>query len=100
MNDLALAASLLRIAAVFQLWDGIQGVASGALRGAGVTRWAFIANVIAHWTIGLPIGLLLGYRMHMGPAGLWWGLTAGLAAIAIALAGKFIAVSRGRIAAA
>ena len=94
-----MAVTLLRIAAVFQLFDGIQAVSAGALRGAGDTTWAFAANVVAHWIIGLPVGLALGYAAHMGAPGLWWGLTTGLIAVALALAGKFVVLSRGRIAA-
>lgn len=92
------AAALLRIAAVFQVADGVQAVATGALRGAGLTRWSFVANLVAHWLIGLPAALGLAFGLGLGPAGLWWGLTAGLVAVALALALKFGAASRGRIA--
>jgi MATE family multidrug resistance protein len=94
-----LAATLLRIAAGFQLVDGMQAVAAGALRGAGITRWAFVANVIAHWTVGLPVGVALAYGLSLGPAGLWYGLTTGLALVAAALTTKFVRATRGRIAA-
>lgn len=82
-------ARFLRIAAVFQIVDGVQGVASGALRGAGVTRWPMMAHLISHWGIGFPVGLGLAFGLGLGPVGLWWGLTAGLAVAAVSLAWKF-----------
>ena len=88
------AVQLLLIAAVFQVADGVQAVGAGALRGAGVTRWTFGANVVGHWFVGAPMGLTLAYVVGMGPAGLWWGLTAGLASVAIAVAFKFEHLSR------
>jgi multidrug resistance protein, MATE family len=88
------ATVLLRIAGAFQIADGVQAVASGALRGAGVTRWSFVANLIAYWAIGMPVGVALASWAGLGPAGLWWGLTSGLAAAAVALAAKFVTLSR------
>ena len=93
-----LSAQLLIIAGAFQIFDGIQAVGSGALRGAGMTRWAMTANIVAYWLIGLPISLWLGFRLGWGPQGLWWGLTAGLFVAALALSIKFAAVSRRPIA--
>jgi MATE family multidrug resistance protein len=82
---IALAASLIPLAGVFQLFDGLQAVAGGALRGAADTRAAMIANILGFWAVGLPLGLFLAFRVGMGPAGLWWGLVAGLAAVAAVL---------------
>ncbi|HEX2572626.1 MAG TPA: MATE family efflux transporter [Polyangia bacterium] len=87
------AIPLLAIAAVFQLSDGTQAVASGALRGAGDTRASFIANVLGHWLIGLPVAIGLGFGAHMGAPGLWWGLSAGLTVVAIALTARFLHIS-------
>ena len=81
----ALAASLIPLAGGFQLFDGVQAVAGGALRGAADTRAAMVANIMGFWAVGLPLGLFLAFRMGMGPAGLWWGLVAGLAAVAAVL---------------
>ena len=89
-----LGVSLLAIAAAFQLFDGIQGVAAGALRGAGDVRFAFIANVGAHWFVGFPLALVLGFGMHQGARGLWWGLLAGLALVAILLLWRFLVISK------
>lgn len=81
----ALAATLIPIAGVFQLFDGVQAIAGGALRGAADTRAAMIANILGFWAVGLPLGLWLAFRAGMGPAGLWWGLVAGLAAVSAVL---------------
>jgi MATE family multidrug resistance protein len=75
---LALGASLLLIAAVFQLFDGLQAVATGVLRGLGETRTAMLVNLIGHWLLGLPVGYVLCFTLGMGVAGLWIGLSTGL----------------------
>ncbi len=90
----SLGVTLLGIAAAFQLFDGVQGVAAGALRGAGDVRFAFVANVAAHWFVGLPLALLLGFRFGQGAPGLWWGLLVGLALVAFALLWRFLAISK------
>ena len=74
----ALGGSLLLIAAVFQLFDGLQAVATGALRGLGDTRAAMIVNFGGHWLLGLPIAYWLCFPLGMGVRGLWIGLSAGL----------------------
>jgi multidrug resistance protein, MATE family len=80
---------LLQIAALFQLSDGAQAIAAGALRGIGNTRATFVGNVIGHYCIGLVISLALGFGAGMGAPGLWWGLSAGLTATAIYLVQRF-----------
>ena len=82
---ITLAATLIPLAGVFQLFDGLQAVAGGALRGAADTRAAMIANILGFWAVGLPLGLYLSFQRGMGPAGLWWGLVAGLAAVSLVL---------------
>ncbi len=82
---IAAGVSLLAIAAVFQLFDGLQAVATGALRGLGDTRTPMLANLIAYWVIGLPAGSYLCFALGWGAEGLWWGLCAGLILIGIAL---------------
>jgi MATE family multidrug resistance protein len=96
---LEIAVSLLHIAAFFQLADGVQGVASGALRGAADTRFASWANVACHWGVGLPLALLLGFQLGKGAVGLWWGLSAGLAVVALVLTLRFLRISSRKIAA-
>jgi len=81
----AVAASLIPIAGVFQVFDGIQVVAAGILRGAGDTRAAMLANVAGFWVIGMPVSLWLGFAAAGGVTGLWWGFVAGLAAVAVFL---------------
>ena len=70
--------ALLFVAAVFQLFDGVQGVTTGALRGLGNTRTAMLWNLGGHWFVGLPLGYLLCFRFGYGVTGLWWGLSTGL----------------------
>ncbi|MCU0625382.1 MAG: MATE family efflux transporter [Gemmatimonadaceae bacterium] len=82
---IALAATFIPLAGIFQLFDGLQAVAGGALRGAADTRAAMWANILGFWAIGLPLGLALAFRAGMGPAGLWWGLVIGLASVAFVL---------------
>lgn len=76
---------LLRIAAFFQLFDGLQVVATGALRGAGDTRTPMFCHFTGYWVIGLPLGSLLCFRFGMGAAGLWIGLSVGLVVIGVVL---------------
>lgn len=92
------AAPLVVIAGVFALWDGIQGVSSGALRGAGDTAWPFWTNLAAHWLVGFPVGCWLGLVAGLGPSGFWWGLTAGLVAVAATLLLRFLFLSSRPIA--
>jgi MATE family multidrug resistance protein len=92
-----LAIPLLGITALFQVSDGIQGVGAGVLRGAGDTHFTFVANVVGHWLIGLPVALLLGFVAHMGIFGIWWGLAAGLSAVAVALLWRFWRLSAREI---
>jgi MATE family multidrug resistance protein len=80
---------LLQIAALFQLSDGAQAIAAGALRGLGDTRATFVGNVVGHYAIGLGISLALGFGAGMGAPGLWWGLSAGLTATATYLVVRF-----------
>ncbi len=94
----ALGIVLLRIAAVFQLFDGVQAIAAGALRGAGDVRFSFVTNVVAYWAIGLPIALALGFTAGWGAAGLWWGLTVGLVLVSVVLTARFYFLSQSFVA--
>jgi len=82
----ALGRRLLIVAAMFQLFDGLQGVSTGLLRGLGDTRTPMLGNLAGHWLLGLPIGYVLCFQSGWGVVGLWAGLSAGLIVIGIALA--------------
>jgi len=85
----AAALPLFGVAAALQLVDGMQAVASGALRGLGDTRASFLAVTAGVYVVGLPLAALLAFRAGMGVSGLWWGLTVGLSASAATLAARF-----------
>ena len=77
--------TLLGVAAVFQLFDGLQAVGTGVLRGLGDTRTPMLWNLAGHWFIGLPIAYLLAFRFDYGVIGLWWGLSSGLIICGVAV---------------
>jgi MATE family multidrug resistance protein len=91
---LAATVPLLHVAAAFQLFDGMQAVIAGALRGLGHTRATFYANLVGHYAVGLPIVLALGFALDRGITGVWWGLSAGLATTAIGLVVRFLRATR------
>ena len=80
-----IGAQLLLVAAAFQLFDGVQTVATGALRGAGDTRTPMLANFVAYWLMGLPFGYVLCFMLGWGALGIWIGLCGGLMIIGSAL---------------
>lgn len=82
---IAAATSLMLAAAAFQLFDGLQGVATGALRGAGDTRTPMVLTLICYWLIGLPLGWHLTFNAGRGVLGLWIGLAVGLFIAGLAL---------------
>lgn len=77
------AVSLLFMAAVFQISDGLQVGGFGALRGLKDTRVPMIVNFISYWVIGFPTGYYLGIQLEYGPEGLWIGLICGLTVAAV-----------------
>ena len=77
--------SLLLVAAVFQLFDGLQGVATGVLRGFGDTRTPMLLNLAGHWCVGLPVGYVLCFVWGWGVIGLWVGLSIGLILVGVVL---------------
>ncbi len=82
--------ALLFVAAVFQLFDALQGVTTGVLRGLADTRTPMLWNLAGHWFIGLPLGYVLCFSAGLGVVGLWWGLSAGLMVCGIALLAAWI----------
>jgi multidrug resistance protein, MATE family len=91
------AAPLLRIAALFQISDGVQGVGAGVLRGAGETRFTFVANMVGHWLVGLPAMILFGFTLGWGVVGVWVGFVFGLTTVAISLLLRFRRISSREI---
>ncbi len=92
---LVLASLFIPIAGFFQIFDGIQVVSAGALRGAGDTRVPMLVNIVGFWVIGFPISLFLAFELGFGPEGLWWGVVAGLGAVAAFLVARVTWKFRG-----
>ena len=84
---IALGISLLAVAAMFQLFDGLQGVSTGVLRGLGDTRTPMVTNLLGHWLLGLPVGYSLCFFARWGVVGLWVGLSTGLMVVGVTLLG-------------
>jgi MATE family, multidrug efflux pump len=80
---LAVGPGLLAIVAAFQVFDGIQTVSTGALRGLGETRVPMLANLVGYWVLGLPLGFFLCFGLRQGIHGMWIGLTLALIVIAM-----------------
>ena len=85
LGVVAIAAALIPIAGVFQVFDGLQVVAAGVLRGVGDTRGPMLINLLGYWVLGLPLSVYLGFVAGLGPVGLWWGLVLGLGVVATSL---------------
>ena len=90
----AIAVGLLGLAALFQVADGVQCVAAGALRGLGDTRVPFALAAAGYWGIGFPAAWWLTARIGAGAAGAWWGLAVGLVLAAVLLTVRFWRRSR------
>lgn len=86
---IALVMRLLVICAFFQVFDGAQTIAAGALRGLKDTRVPALLAGLSYWVVGFPIAWTLGFPMGWGPTGVWWGLALGLAAAAVMLNVRF-----------
>lgn len=98
VDVLAVATVLIPIAGVFQVFDGVQVVAIGILRGLGDTKTPVITAILGFWCVGFPIGYGLAFGADRGPEGLWWGLVSGLAAVAVILTWRLRVRLRGEIA--
>jgi len=86
---IAAARPLLLIAAGFQIADGLQVVAGGALRGMGETRVPLYFNLVGHYAIGMPLGVVLAFVAEWRGPGLWWGMFTGLTVVAVTLCHRF-----------
>ena len=91
---LAVGPSLLWIAAAFQIFDGVQTVCTGALRGLGETRAPMVANFVGYWILGLPLGLILCFILKWGIYGMWIGLTLALIVISSILLWRWYQASQ------
>lgn len=89
-----LAASFLGVVALFEVFDGVQAVAVGALRGLADTKWPSVLAFVAYWVLGLPLGYMMAFRWGVGPVAIWWGLLIGLVFISIFLTWRFHLLSR------
>lgn len=87
---IAAATGFLSIAALFQLMDGLQVTANGALRGLQDTRVPLLVSLVAYWVVGLGLGSVLSSVAGLGARGLWFGLTAGLTLAGLSLVGRFL----------
>ena len=87
---IGLAVTFLVYAGLFQLFDSGQAAASGMLRGLGDTRMPMIYAAIGYWGIGLPLGVVLGFRTSLAGEGIWIGLATGLAVVCIMLTTRWI----------
>ena len=85
----ALAVAFLGLAALFQVVDGVQTIALGALRGLKDTRVPAMLAAAGYWLVGFPVGALLAFRAGMGGVGVWWGLAIGLAVVAVLALARF-----------
>ena len=94
---IGITAALLPIAGIFQVFDGMQAVGAGVLRGLGDTRVPLVAMLSGYWVIGVPISVYLGYKTPLGPQGLWWGFVAGLASVAVFLLIRVRMLFRGGV---
>lgn len=90
----AYAVAFLGLAAAFQLFDGLQVSALGALRGLKDTRVPMLITLVSYWFVGMTAGVVLAFVFDHGGLGLWWGLVLGLAVASVALASRFVALLR------
>ncbi|MGA9579512.1 MAG: MATE family efflux transporter [Terrimicrobiaceae bacterium] len=91
----ALAAQLLLVAGVFQIFDGVQITSAGALRGFEDTRGPMLIGILSYWLVALPISYFSAFRLGFGPPGIWFGFVMGLALAATALVVRlFLRVKR------
>ncbi|UGT38871.1 MATE family efflux transporter [Nocardia yamanashiensis] len=95
-DTVALAHTLLLIAIVLQFFDAAQNIGVGLLRGLKDTKAGFRLSLVGYWAVGLPTALLLAFPAHLGAAGVWWGLTAGLATTAVLMLRRYFTLLHER----
>ena len=89
-----IAVALLRIAAIFQIFDASQATLANMLRGLHDSRWPLVIALLGYWAVGAPIGVALGFAASLGPFGVWIGLASGLAAVAVLMMIRWFAKER------
>lgn len=94
---IALSASLLIIAGLFQLSDGVQVVGLGVLRGMEDVKVPTLVTLMAYWVLGLPLGYLFAFELGMAEKGIWYGLLIGLSITAVMLFYRFRSLSKKRL---
>ena len=90
----AIAVALLRVAAIFQIFDASQATLANMLRGLHDSRMPLVIALIGYWAIGAPIGVALGFATPLGAVGVWIGLATGLAVVAVLLMARWLGKAR------
>ncbi len=88
------AIALLRIAAIFQIFDASQATLANMLRGLHDSRIPLLVALLGYWAIGAPVGVALGFATPLGVVGVWIGLALGLAVVAILLTARWVKKER------
>ncbi|MGY2289878.1 NorM family multidrug efflux MATE transporter [Pseudomonas sp. SDO528_S397] len=89
VDVVTLAVSLLAVAAWFELFDGVQTIAMGCIRGLQDAKTTFLVGLVCYWLIGAPAAWLMAFTLGWGTTGVWWGLALGLACAAVSLTWAF-----------
>ena len=89
-----LAVALLKIAAIFQIFDCSQATLANMLRGVHDSRMPLVIALIGYWAIGAPVGVALGFATPLGAVGVWIGLALGLAVVAVLLMSRWLGKER------
>jgi multidrug resistance protein, MATE family len=89
-SAVAVAVALLKVAAVFQIFDATQCVLANMLRGLHDSKWPFVIALLGYWAVGAPVGLALGFLTPLGAVGVWIGLATGLAIVAVLLLSRWV----------
>jgi multidrug resistance protein, MATE family len=93
-NAVIIAVALLKVAALFQVFDASQVALANMLRGLHDSKWPFVIALLGYWAIGAPVGLALGFLTPLGAVGVWIGLASGLAVVAVLLLWRWIGKER------
>jgi MATE family multidrug resistance protein len=90
----AVAVVLLKVAAIFQVFDASQCALANMLRGLHDSKWPFVIALIGYWAVGAPVGVALGFATPLGAVGVWIGLALGRAVVAILLMSRWLSKER------